>query len=125
MPEMQFGTGSPLLGGATGALSQVMQQQGMDPSVLSQQSPAAAGFDPGIVPPQVEGGQPTPDSAPQGVIPPTGAPTPDGGLPPQQPAESQMIIDILGTRLKSISKQDEGKSIPPAQPSQPLDPYTL
>lgn len=120
MDNMQFGSGSPLLGGAS-ALQQVMQQQGP-----AQQSPASAGFDPSSVQqmqsstgaPPMPAGQLMPGGTPQG---------PQAGLPDGS-NEAHVILDALNTRLKSLSKQDEMKvkaTMPPPTPQAPMNPYQI
>lgn len=81
------------IGGAD-AIKQAMASRGLDTSVLNQQSPASAGFNPQSV-------LPTP---PQGNVMPPQAPqtTAMGNVPDQ--GEDQLIIKALIERLKSNSK---------------------
>lgn len=103
--EMQFGSGSPLLGG-TSDLQEAMARRGVDASILNQvggASPIA---------------QPMPQAPMGQSMPPTGAPTPVGtptmGQPlPQGQTDSEIILNALSARLKSDSKIKESAVIPP------------
>lgn len=91
---MQFGTGSPLLGGKS-PLEQVMAQSGQGQSAMNQVTPNAATFNPNTQPAQPV---PTPQPSPMGAAP-----------QPQQMqtmgnSESQIIIKALTEHLKQLDK---------------------
>lgn len=94
-----FGTA---IGGGD-VIKEAMARRGLGVSPMSQQSPAAPTFSP--VPQS-----PTGAASPMSSMPPTQSPTPGatGGLPLSSP-ESQLIIKALDSRLKSLSKQEEGR----------------
>ena len=95
---MQFGTGANLLGGAD-PIQEAMQRRGMDMSVLQQQSPASAGFNPmtGKVLP-AGGGNPAAGQAPIQAS--------STGLP-QESSEASIIINALSKRLENDSKMKQ------------------
>jgi hypothetical protein len=101
---MSFGSGSALLGGATDALSQVMaqRQQGQQ-GATSAQSPAASGFNPATMSPQMPISQaPAPQSPqPNQEAAPTGGASP---MPISSP-EAMIILKSFDHRLRSMSKQ--------------------
>ncbi len=90
-----------------------MERRGMGVPVTAQQSPAAAGFDPGMVPPQTSSGEAF--SAPVSGAMPTPTPAPMPQAPAQQVtamgpvanSESELIIKALDARLRAISKREE------------------
>lgn len=109
---MQFGSGSPLLGG-TDALTQAMQLRGAGASALGQVGGGAPTAQPMPMPPTGVGNPP-----PQGNM--QGMPTPDamqGGMP-QGSSEAELIIKALSERLKHDSKIKQAQSVP-QQPQPP------
>lgn len=122
--DPNFGSGNQLLGGGNEALRQVMQQQGIDTGVLDQQTPGSAGFNPATQ--QMPGG-PAPMSPPQGQPMPPMPPPQAGGPTTQvgQPlgsSEAQLIIQVLGDRLKNISTVEKQSMKPPEAPTAPQVP---
>lgn len=110
--DPNFGSGNALLGGGNEALKAVMQQQGIDTGILDQQTPASAGFNPAL--------QPSVQGAPQGApAPAPQTPMPMEGGMPMGSSEASLIIQVLGDRLKSMSKQEEQVLKPPAPPTPP------
>lgn len=106
---MDFGSGSTLLGG-TEALKAAFMSRGVDPtSILAQQSPASAGFNPNAVPALPVQGQPLPNApAPTGGLQPAtmGAMGTVSSAPPM--SEAELIIKALSERLRSISSIEKG-----------------
>ena len=94
--------GAPAGGGGS-AIAQAMQSRGLDPSVLEQVTPGAPTSPErglpqpiGANPPSAVPGQPQRQPLPQ-----TGQP---GGLPP---AESEIIVKALSSRLKKLGDLTE------------------
>lgn len=84
------------IGGGGSAISQALSARGMDPNILNQISPSAP----------TAPARGVPQSAPQGA--PSVAPQPQPaqnaiGTPPT-PAESQIIVKALDSRLKKLGE---------------------
>lgn len=105
-----FGIGENILGG-TDPIQQALarRRNGQSTSPLSQVSGSAPSFQSGAAPA-------SPMPAPQGAMPTQGAPT---GAPvgPVEKAETELIINALGERLKAISKVEYAKIVPPTPPT--------
>ena len=105
-----YGSFGSAIGGGS-AISAALQRRRTGDSVspLSQVSGAAPSF---------SGAAPMPPTpAPQGTMPtgtPMGAPTAVG---PVEKSETELIINALGERLKSISKVELAKVSPPTPPT--------
>jgi len=93
---MQFGSGSPLLGGTQSIEQQLLARQTGQVGATSQQTPASAGYDPNAQAPaplqgQAPGMQPDPNAGqPQ---------TPQASMPTNEP---ELIIKALASRLKLL-----------------------
>lgn len=105
---------NPQQGQDLSALRAIMQQRGINASILDQQTSGSPGANPNMVPPSVSPqGSPMPSGmAPQApqmaqAAPNTAQPTP--GLPVGNP-EAQTILKALSSRLSTISKLEEGKT---------------
>lgn len=106
--NMNFGSGSPLLGGVS-PLQKVMSQMNQGQAgALQMKTPSAAGFDPGMNQ-SIQGGMPPP---PPGNV----TPNPMSGgqnMPPmgisQGTPEAQIIIEALAKRLDNDSKMNHKK----------------
>jgi hypothetical protein len=116
--QMQFGTGSPLLGG-TDALNEAIARRGGDASAMAQVGGAAPTAQPMPQAPTTGGMPPTGDMSMGAPLPQGAPPIPGQGLP-QGRSDSEIILNALATRLKSDSKIKEAQAIPPTppQPSQ-------
>lgn len=105
-------------GGGGSAVVAAMQRRGMLPGATNQVGPGAPG---GASVPQIPSvGMQTPSPMPPpqpgqpmpGGMPPGGAVGPDGETPPTPGTppnlEAQMIVKAMDSRLKSISKVEQG-----------------
>jgi hypothetical protein len=95
--------GSAIGGGS--AIAEAMSRRGMGGGATNQVSPASATFDPST--------QPSPQATNSVAATPAagGGSTPSAGVPAGS-FEAETIIKALDSRLKSLSKIDEAKSIP-------------
>jgi len=100
-PSLQFGSGSPLLGGSSPINEAIARRATGDVGATA----------------QVGGGspiaQPMPGAMPQGSAIPQGMPPIPGQPLPQGPSDSEIILNALSARLKSDSKIKEAQAIPP------------
>ncbi len=106
-PQQNTGSFGAAIGGAGSALQEAMNRRGMSAGVLSQQSPASASFEPGMLPVDVpqDAGAAVPTPQPQQES--TGAGAAPGSF------EAEIILKALDSRLKTLSKIDEANSIQP------------
>lgn len=109
-PKQNSGSFGAAAGGGS-AVAQAIQNR-MPGGVLNQVTPASPTFGSTAQPVSVPANAPQglPQPAPQGQPQPAPAPgAPAGGQGLGTP-EAQIIISALSTRLKSISKQEEGSA---------------
>ena len=107
-PNMQFGSGSSLLGaGVSPELNAAMQaRQTGQAGITAQQSPSSAGFDPSQSMASPTGGMPQSNigGAPMGQDPNAQVSQNSSPQMPQSTSEAQLIIKTLASRLQSLSK---------------------
>jgi hypothetical protein len=87
--------------GDIGPLREAMARRGVDSSILDQQTPASAGFNPATTPPSPTQAVPAPAGALQ--------PATIGGISTTPPiSEAELIIKALSERLKALSAIEKG-----------------
>lgn len=102
--QPNLGSGSSLLGGGNDALQSAIAARATGQAgPTAAQSPASAGFTPGMEQPIL----PDPQASPASTVPSSGASSLGASLgmgAPMDSGESQLIIKALDSRLKSLSK---------------------
>lgn len=115
--QMQFGSGSPLLGGTSALNEAIARRATGEAGAMSAVGGAAPTAQPMPIAPQGSSMPPTGDMS----MPSTMGAAPMPGQPlPQGTSDSEIILQALSNRLKSDSKIKEAQAIPPKPPTSPV-----